>query len=615
MNNVQGILVLDALKGYLTRLLRETGHKQKVTVTYWAENTAGVLWTSQEITVRVPQIDESKTVTRSEFMRLVSLCLHEIGHVNYTSNGSWDRGVSQLVADLNSKGHKGLEVERQFFHGLINGLEDVRMELEVINRMPNVRARDLFEGLIRVMVSPVEGDDFKNIPFALACLGRRLNGYEFEFDWDWSQVPWATEMQKALADNAKAKSTTDTVEVARTLYDALLKYRKDEPKSQEQSEDGEQEQSEEQSEDSQESGEQEGSDESKEDEGSEGEGEKKEGGEESGEGQESGEQGEESNEVCEDTSEGSPEGSEGSETKQGEGNKVEKEYSLEDYPETEVIQVEPQGEAFDNGKVETQRLCNEIDPNKEVRDLDLSEGVAPSKPQGYGATRNALWRLLKADDEVGVSRKELKGKVDRKNLVNLNLNSPAVFSQRDVKEAENTAFQIFLDISGSMRKRLKAVKAGEVAEHLCDIVNSTDATLNVTGFFGSGRGANMVTFKDWAKAYNKDVKKRVRHLEYYVGGGTPLYESIHWAIKDTAKQANAKKVVCVITDCEREFSQAEADYLENVAKVSNVKLFMIGMDANPDTIKMFKRSVSIDNARDLFGATFNKLINELSRER
>ena len=46
-----------------------------------------------------------------------------------------------------------------------------------------------------------------------------------------------------------------------------------------------------------------------------------------------------------------------------------------------------------------------------------------------------------------------------------------------------------------------------------------------------------------------------------------------------------------------------------------MKLFMIGMDANPDTIKMFKRSVSIDNARDLFGATFNKLINELSRER
>ena len=53
--------------------------------------------------------------------------------------------------------------------------------------MPNVRAKDLFEGLIRVMVSPVEGDDFKNIPFALACLGRRLNGYEFEFDWDWAQ--------------------------------------------------------------------------------------------------------------------------------------------------------------------------------------------------------------------------------------------------------------------------------------------------------------------------------------------------------------------------------------------------------------------------------------------
>lgn len=604
MNNIQGILVLDALKGYLTRLLRETGHNQKVNVTYWAENTAGVLWTSKEIRVRVPQVDESKTVTRSEFMRLVSLCLHEIGHVNYTSNSSWDIGVNELVKDLHIKGHKGLEVERQFFHGLVNGLEDVRMESEVIERMPNVRAKDLFEGLIRAMVSPVAGDDFKNIPFALACLGRRLNGYEFDFDWDWAQVPWADEMQKALADNAKANSTTDTVEVARTLYDALLKYRKDEPQSQEQSEENQ--------EDGEQSEEQESSEgnESKEGEGSEGEGEKKEqeGGEESGEGQES-------NEVCEDTSEGSPEGSEGSETKQGEGNKVEKEYSLDDYPETEVIQVEPQGQAFDNGKVETQRLCNTKDANKEVRDLDLGEGVAPSKPQGYGATRNALWRLLKADDEVGVSRKELKGKVDRKNLVNLNLNSPAVFSQRDVKEAENTAFQIFLDISGSMKKRNRAMNTAEVAEHLCDIVNSTDATLNVTGFYGEGISANTVTFKDWAKAYNKDVKKRLRHLEYYVGGGTPLYESLHWAIKDTAKQANAKKVVCVITDCGQELFQTEVDYLENVAKVSNVKLFMIGMDANRATINKFKRSVSIDNPRDLFGATFNKLINELSRQR
>ncbi len=607
MNNVQGILVLDALKGYLTRLLRETGHKQKVNVTYWSTDTAGVIWTYKEVRVRVPQIDESKTVSRSEFMRLVSLCLHEIGHVNYTSNSSWDIGVNELVKDLHIKGHKGLEAERQFFHGLINGLEDVRMELEVINRMPNVRARDLFEGLIRVMVTPVAGDDFKNIPFALACLGRRLNGYEFDFDWDWAQVPWATEMQKALADNAKAKSTTDTVEVARTLYDALLKYRKDAPQSQEQSE--------EQQEDGEQSEEQEGSDgsESKEGEGSEGEGEKKEqeDGEESGEGDDS----QESNEVGEDTSEGSSEGSEGSETKQGEGNKVEKEYSLEDYPETEVIQVEPQGQAFDNGKVDTQRLCNQIESNKEYPDYDLGEGFAPSKPQGYGATRNALWRLLKADDEVGVSRKELRGKVDRKNLVNLNLNSPAVFSQRDVKEAENTAFQIFLDISSSMSSKGKAIKAGEVTEHLCDIVNSTDATLNVTGFYGEGTWVNMVTFKDWSKAYNKDVKKRVRHLGCYVDGGTPLYESLLWAIKDTAKQANAKKVVCVITDCESPLHQSEVDYLESVAKASNVKLFMVGMVARAETIKKFKRSVSIDNSKDLFGATFNKLINELSRER
>ena len=84
--------------------------------------------TCDEIVVRVPQVDESKTVSRSEFMRLVSLCLHEIGHVNYTSNRSWDRGVDELVADLYSKGHKGLEAERKFFHGLVNGLEDVRME-------------------------------------------------------------------------------------------------------------------------------------------------------------------------------------------------------------------------------------------------------------------------------------------------------------------------------------------------------------------------------------------------------------------------------------------------------------------------------------------------------
>ena len=109
---------------------------------------------------------------------------------------------------------------------------------------------------------------------------------------------WADEMQKALADNAKAQSTKDTVEVARALYDALLKYREDAPKSEEQSEENQDEQ--EQQEDS----EQEGSEgnESKEGEGSEGAGEKKEqeGGEESGEGDDS----QESNEVGEDTSRG-----------------------------------------------------------------------------------------------------------------------------------------------------------------------------------------------------------------------------------------------------------------------------------------------------------------------
>jgi hypothetical protein len=182
----------------------------------WHGETAGIRWESKNnAKLFLPAIDERKNFPKSMLFKLVGFVIHELGHLWYTDAEVWDKAV---------EGHSPL------LHRLINGLEDPRIELEVINSHRAANARTLLESLTQSMLAKnpdyIEADDIENYPFLLAVEGRRLNGYSIPVPNIIPQSPDAKALTVALNDAHYATSTAEIVEIAKRLFDAIQKRKK-----------------------------------------------------------------------------------------------------------------------------------------------------------------------------------------------------------------------------------------------------------------------------------------------------------------------------------------------------------------------------------------------------
>jgi hypothetical protein len=137
--------------------------------------------------------------------RLVGYVCHELGHYWFTASRVWDKAAG---------GDK-------FLHGLINGLEDPRIEKKVIRSNFAGNSRNLFEGLVNHVVGAELPTDFDNIPFLLAVEGRRLNGYDILAKQTYQTTPWAADLEWALTEAHTAPDTKRITEIAIELAKRL----------------------------------------------------------------------------------------------------------------------------------------------------------------------------------------------------------------------------------------------------------------------------------------------------------------------------------------------------------------------------------------------------------
>jgi hypothetical protein len=172
-----------------------------------------------KVTIYLPHVDEAGAVPAGLLHRLVGYVCHELGHYWFTQ--AWDKAAG---------GDK-------FLHGLINGLEDPRIEKAVIDSGFANNSRNLFEGLVNHVVGAELPTDFDNIPFILAVEGRRLNGYDILAKQTYQTTPWGSDLEWALTEAHTAPDTKRIVEIAIELAKRLKGREK--PKGGEQGQPGE----------------------------------------------------------------------------------------------------------------------------------------------------------------------------------------------------------------------------------------------------------------------------------------------------------------------------------------------------------------------------------------
>ena len=221
---MRGISVKRGVESTLERVFNNTGRRFDTLDFAWTGRTAGVCSKKNNgvITASVifPNIDETADVPKSVFNELIGYALHELGHVWFTDEESWD---------LARENHG------DFVSSLINGLEDPRIERKVIDSGYAPNSQHLFENLVNAVLTKdgyVKPDDLQNVPFLLAIEGRRLNGYPLVFDSIVDQSPWASDLHWALTLAQRAKNTREIVRIAIELNKRLQQHQEQQQKQQ-----------------------------------------------------------------------------------------------------------------------------------------------------------------------------------------------------------------------------------------------------------------------------------------------------------------------------------------------------------------------------------------------
>ncbi len=170
----------------------------------WSGASAGVRfnWLKKKAEIRFPSLDDDQYFPDYVYLKFQGYALHELGHVWFTACRPWDKA---------RKVHGGR------ISGFINGLEDVRIEREVIKSGLVKDARGMFEHLVNEFLKIddyVEPDDEKNIPFMLAIEGRRRNGYAIKPKTILSDSVYGYEIFKALRKLDSAENTSQVAQIA-----------------------------------------------------------------------------------------------------------------------------------------------------------------------------------------------------------------------------------------------------------------------------------------------------------------------------------------------------------------------------------------------------------------
>lgn len=153
----------------------------------------------------LPAMDDDLDYPEVTYRQMLGYGFHELGHLRYTHHDPWDWAVHN---------------HGRFLGGLINGLEDVRIEQAMIRTGVD---QALFETATNAALDDgyVEPDDRQNICFVLAVEGRRLNGYRLACNSILDESPWASPIWWALKKVRSVRSTSEVVTIALRLHRRL----------------------------------------------------------------------------------------------------------------------------------------------------------------------------------------------------------------------------------------------------------------------------------------------------------------------------------------------------------------------------------------------------------
>ena len=245
-----------------------------------------------------------------------------------------------------------------------------------------------------------------------------------------------------------------------------------------------------------------------------------------------------------------------------------------------------------------------------------------------GATQANLIRILRSIDCVKKSSHEESGRLDRRAFTRFATGSVAIFSRREVGEADTSAVSVLIDCSLSMEWSSRSKYAEVVAIQLARILSKANVSYCVNGFTGDRQKNNIVAdgaskvsreyqvenvqfipFKEWGESIHKAGPK-LGTIRECPQGATPDYSSIIIKLEELIGQQEKRKVMFLITDADG-YNVSHMEHIQAIADKHKVTLIAIGLGST-GVDKVFKHGINVKDGSELGGVAFNKLLKELS---
>ena len=208
---MKGTVAKAELTALFKKVWRSSGNKIKRLDVRFAGQGADIRFRRRRrklsATVRLPALNNTDDVSQELFNDLTGYVLHEVGHALFTDNDPWDDAAREHGKVLG---------------GIINGMEDSRIEMELIRSGYANNALTRFVRLANnIFQHGFDIDMVENVSAVLAVEGRRWNGYELTVPDLLSGNQWGPEIVRALRDSQSCQCTADVVKVAIELWSKI----------------------------------------------------------------------------------------------------------------------------------------------------------------------------------------------------------------------------------------------------------------------------------------------------------------------------------------------------------------------------------------------------------
>lgn len=240
--------------------------------------------------------------------------------------------------------------------------------------------------------------------------------------------------------------------------------------------------------------------------------------------------------------------------------------------------------------------------------LENGEDVLSRLRAETNAVRRKVQGLLEAKARTTILNGRSGVRLDVKRLWRVRTGDARVFEKRIEGHKQDTAIQLLIDRSTSMRGDIGFASDAALAVALAmDGVQGVTTSVAAFPHVGNQKDDDVLLISEFGESFRKVA---ARFPAVGVAGCTPMAEAILWSGYHLHATNQARKILIVVTDGQPDNSGSTAQVIERLER-SGVEI--MGLGINIDVEHLFRTSAKIKGVSELAVALFSMLQEKLAK--